>query len=162
MIIPKTIRTFFPFAFATAIAAAAAGSLTEMSVHHWYLHLNKPAWTAPPQLFGPVWTVLYASMALAAWLVYRKEGWENARGSLTLWGIQLILNALWPGFFFALRSPFWGSIEIAALLAFVIATTISFWKRDRTAGLLMAPYGLWVSYAAALTIAIWRLNLTRI
>jgi translocator protein len=154
----KSIRTFFPFAIAVGIASAVAGSLTEMSVHHWYLRLAKPMWTAPPKLFGPVWTVLYAAMALAAWLVYKKEGWPSAEGPLRLWGIQLVLNALWPGFFFALRSPRLGSIEIIVLLAFVTATTASFWRRDRTAGLLMLPYCAWGSYAAALTVTIWHLN----
>jgi tryptophan-rich sensory protein len=159
MLIPRTVRTFFPFALAVSIAAAAAGSLTEMSVHHWYLRLAKPVWTAPPKVFGPVWTVLYASMALAAWLVYRKSGnWVSARSPLTFWGIQLVLNALWPGFFFALRNPLLGSLEIMLLLGFVIATTKEFFQRDRAAGWLMVPYCLWGTYAAALTIAIWHLN----
>jgi tryptophan-rich sensory protein len=158
MLIPRTIRTFFPFALAVSIAAAAAGSLTEMSVHHWYLRLAKPAWTAPPAIFGPVWTFLYASMALAAWLVFNKEGWLGAQKPLTLWGIQLILNALWPGCFFALRNPLLGSIEIIVLLGFVIATMVAFFGRDRTAGWLMVPYCLWGIYATALTLALWRLN----
>ena len=158
MIFPKSIRTFFPFALAVSIAAAAAGSLTEMSVHHWYLRLAKPDWTAPSRIFGPVWIVLYAAMALAAWLVFRKEGWEAARKPLTLWGIQLVSNALWPGFFFALRNPLFGSIEIVVLMGFVIATTVSFWHRDHTAALFMGPYCLWVSYATALTISIWWMN----
>ena len=155
---PKTIRTFFPFAIAVGIASAVAGSLTEMSVHHWYVRLSKPAWTAPSQIFGPIWTVLYAAMALAAWLIYKKEGWATAQRPLTLWGIQLILNALWPGFFFALRNPLLGSIEIVILMGFVIITTVSFWRQDRTAGLLMLPYCLWGTYATALTFAIWRMN----
>src|SRR5207302_7293135 len=112
LIFSKSIRAFFPFALAVGVASAVAGSLTQMSVHEWYLRLAKPVWTAPPQIFRPVWTVLYAAMALAAWLIYRKEGWEMARKPLTLWGIQLVLNRLWPGFFFALRNPFVGSIEI--------------------------------------------------
>jgi len=158
MLIPKTIRTFFPFALAVSIAAAAAGSLTEMSVHHWYLRLAKPVWTAPPQVFGPAWTILYASMALAAWLIYQKYGWVDGRKPLQLWGIQLVLNALWPGCFFALRNPLLGAIEIVVLLGFVIATTAAFFKRDRAAGWLMVPYCLWGSYAAALTLTIWRIN----
>lgn len=158
MLFPKSIRTFFPFALAVSIAAAAAGSLTEISVHHWYVRLAKPAWTVPSNLFGPVWTCMYASMALAAWLVYKKVGWEGSCNALTLWGIQLVLNTFWSGFFFALRNPLYGSIEIVILLGFVIATTLSFWRRDRTAGLLMLPYCLWSAYAAALTHAIWRMN----
>ena len=158
MLIPKSIRTFFPFAIAVGVASAAAGSLTEMSVHQWYMHLTKPLWTPPPKLFGPVWTVLYAAMALAAWLIYKKEGWASAQKPLTLWGLQLVLNALWPGFFFAMRSPVAGSIEIIILMFFVIATTVSFMRRDRTAGLLMLPYCLWATYATALTITIWRMN----
>ncbi len=158
MLFPKSVRGFFPFAVATSIAAAVAGSLTEMTVHQWYLRIAKPTWTVPAKVFGPVWTVLYAAMALAAWLVYRKEGWERAKGPLTLWGIQLVLNALWPGFFFALRSPLMGSLEIVVLLGFVIAMTVSFWRQDRTAGLLMLPYCLWGSYATALTMTIWWMN----
>ncbi len=158
MLFPKSVRTFFPFALAVSIAAATASSLTEMTVHNWYLRLAKPAWTLPAQVFGPTWTVLYAAMALAAWLVYKQEGWESAQKPLLLWGIQLILNAFWPGCFFALRNPLLGSIEIAVLLSFVIATTASFWRRDRTAGLLMLPYCLWGTYAAALTITIWWIN----
>jgi translocator protein len=158
LIFPKSIKSFLPFALAVGIASAVAGSLTEMSVHHWYLRLHKPVWTAPPQIFGPVWTVLYASMALAAWLVYRKENWASAQKPLMLWGAQLVLNALWPGFFFALRNPLLGSIEIIVLLGFVIATTFSFWRRDRTAGLLMLPYCIWGAYATILTIEVWRLN----
>ena len=124
---PQNHPYVFPFALAVSVAAAAAGSLTEISVHHWYLRLAKPAWTAPAQIFGPIWTFLYASMALAAYLVYKKSGdWENARGPLTLWGIQLVLNAFWPGCFFALRNPLFGSIEILILLGFVIATTTAF------------------------------------
>jgi tryptophan-rich sensory protein len=158
-IIPKTVRTFLPFAIAVSIAAATAGSLTEMSVHHWYLRLAKPAWTPPAPLFGPIWTVLYAAMALAAYLVYKKAGdWPHAQKPLTFWGIQLILNALWPGFFFALRNPRLGSIEIVILLAFVVATTREFFKRDRAAGLLMIPYCLWISYATLLTLTIWHMN----
>jgi len=159
MLISKTIRTFFPFALAVSIAAAAGSSLTEMSVHHWYLRLAKPAWTAPAQIFGPVWTFLYASMALAAYLVYKKSGdWAAAQQPLTLWGIQLILNAFWPGCFFALRNPALGAIEIVFLLGFILATTAAFFRRDRAAGWLMVPYCLWGIYAAALTLAIWRLN----
>ena len=158
MVFSKSIRTFFPFAIAVGVASAAAGSLTEMSVHRWYVHIAKPAWTAPAKIFGPVWTILYAAMALAAWLVYKKEGWASAQKSLTLWGIQLIVNALWPGFFFALRSPRLGAIAIMVLLLLVMATTVAFWRRDRTAGLLMLPYCLWTAYAAALTVAIWRMN----
>jgi benzodiazapine receptor len=159
MMIPKSIRTFLPFAIAVSVAAAAAGSLTELSVHNWYLRLIKPSWTAPSQIFGPVWTFLYASMAMAAYLVYKKSGsWEVAQRPMTLWGIQLILNAFWPGCFFALRNPAYGAIEIVVLLGFVIATTVSFWRRDRSAGLLMLPYCLWGTYAAALTLMIWWMN----
>jgi tryptophan-rich sensory protein len=159
MLIPKSVRTFFPFALAVSIAAAVGGSLTEMSVHHWYLRLAKPAWTPPAAVFGPVWTVLYAAMALAAWLVYKKAGsYEAAQKPLTFWGVQLILNALWPGCFFALRNPALGVIEIFILMGFVIATTLAFWRRERAAGWLMLPYCLWGSFATVLTLTIWRMN----
>lgn len=159
VLISKSIRTFFPFALAVSIAAAVANSLTEMSVHHWYLRLTKPDWALPPQTLSMVGTVCYALMALSAWLVYKKSGdWMTAQKPLLLWGIQLILNALWPGFFFAIRNVRLGAIEIIVLLGFVVAATVSFFRRDRTAGWFMSLYGLWTTYVAALTLAIWHQN----
>ena len=124
----------------------------------WYAGLVKPAWNPPGWLFGPVWTALYTMMAIAAWLVWRRGGWEWQRGPLLLFLFQLLLNALWMPIFFGLHRPGLGFAEIV-LLWFAIAGTIALFRRVNSATTwLLVPYLLWVSYATALTFALWRLN----
>jgi benzodiazapine receptor len=123
----------------------------------YYADLRKPAWAPPPWLFGPVWTVLYAVIGVAAWLV-AKRGGPGARGALGLWGGQLALNAAWTPIFFGLRAPGPAFAEIAVLWVAVAATTVAFLARRTLAGALMLPYLAWVSFAAVLNFTIWRLN----
>ncbi len=139
-------------------ALAVGGMVTAPAVAAWYPTLAKPAWTPPDWLFGPVWSVLYLTMGIAAWLVWRREGWAGARGALILFWVQLAFNALWSPLFFGLRSPLLGLIDIAMLLAALIATTIAFWRARPIAGLLFVPYLAWVGYASALNAAIWAAN----
>lgn len=140
-------------------AAAGIGSaFTFMSVGTWYQQLAKPAWTPPDRVFGPVWTILYLGMAVAAWLVWRRFGFRGARGPLLLFAAQLILNAAWSGFFFGLRSPALAFMEILLLLFAVAATVLAFWRCSRVAGLLLVPYLVWGMFATTLNFAIWRLN----
>lgn len=155
----NTLRAVLPFALAVSVAASLGGYFTNLSGTTWYPTLIKPSWNPPPQVFGPVWTTLYALMAYSAWRIYNKAGsFEKARVPLTLWGVQLTLNAFWAYCFFALRSPLYGLIEIVFLMAFVLATTWQFYKQDRLSGLLMLPYCAWGSFATALTATIWHLN----
>lgn len=135
------------------------GWMTSLSVHTWYPTLAKPSWTPPPWVFGPVWTYLYLTMAIAGWLIW-KEVHNNNRSKLPLWlfGIQLGLNFIWSGLFFSLQNPFLGMIDICLLLLTLIITTVVFWDINKIAGLLMVPYLIWVSYATSLNIAIWILN----
>lgn len=155
----NTLRTALPFALAVSLTASMGGHFTSLSVGSWYPTLIKPSWNPPPQIFGPVWTMLYALMAYAAWRVYTTAGsFANARTPLTLWVIQLVLNAFWSYCFFTLRSPLYGLIEIFFLMAFVFATTWQFYKIDRRSGLLMLPYCAWGSFATVLTAVIWKHN----
>ncbi len=124
----------------------------------WYLELRKPAWNPPGWIFGPVWTLLYAAMAVAAWRVWRASSPAERRPALTAWGLQLLLNAAWSWLFFGLHEPGLAFAEILALWAAILATTILFFRRDRVAGRLMVPYLAWVSFAAALNFALWRMN----
>ncbi|MHB1038308.1 MAG: TspO/MBR family protein [Pirellulales bacterium] len=117
--------------------------------------LTKPSWTPPGWLFGPVWSVLYLSMAVAAWLVWRKG---NAVMPLALFAVQLTFNAAWSWLFFGLHSPGMAFIDIVLLWAAIVATTIVFWRRSLVAGLLFVPYLAWVSFAGVLNFGIWRLN----
>lgn len=138
--------------------AGLGGYWTSLSQPEWYGQLEKPSWTPPSWLFGPVWTALYLAMAIAAWRVWRKGGWAEQRRPLTLFLVQLFLNLLWSGLFFGLRSPLLAMVEIDFLWFAILLTLIAFWRVDRLAGALFVPYLLWVTFAGVLNFAVWRLN----
>lgn len=154
-------------------AAGVGGIATSRSVTTWYRTLERPSWSPPDWLFGPVWTLLYAMMAVAAFLVWRRAfgggggvraGGEipdvrpAARVALVVFGVQLVLNALWSWLFFAMRSPLAGLVEIVVLWMAIAATIALFWPLSRVAAGLMVPYLAWVSFATALNGALWWLN----
>ncbi|HEX5398105.1 MAG TPA: TspO/MBR family protein [Verrucomicrobiae bacterium] len=124
----------------------------------WYASLNKPAWNPPGWVFGPVWTVLYTMMAVAAWLVWKRGGFIAQRRPLTLFLVQLALNAAWTPLFFGLHRTGAAFAEIVLLWLAIAATLVSFRTVSHVAAWLLAPYLAWVSFAAALTFALWRLN----
>ena len=131
---------------------------TARSVGDWYAGLNKPSWTPPSAVFAPVWSALYVMMGVAAWLVWRRGGLTAVAVPLALFGIQLALNVAWSAIFFGLRRPGWAFVEIVALWALILATVIAFRRISPTAGYLLLPYLAWVTFAAALNLAIWRAN----
>jgi tryptophan-rich sensory protein len=137
-------------------AAAALGGL--FLPGPWYASLNKPAWNPPAWVFGPVWTMLYTMMAVAAWLVWRQGGWKAQRRPLTLFLAQLVLNAAWTPLFFGLKNPGLAFAEIILLWLVIAATLVGFGRVSRAAACLLAPYLAWVSFAAALNFTVWRLN----
>ena len=139
-------------------AAAAGGAATYPRIEGWYAALTKPSWTPPDRLFGPVWTVLYLGMAVAAWLVWRQKGLNGARGPLILFAVQLGLNVAWSWLFFGLRNPALGFIDILLLWVAIAATIVAFWRQSVLAGLLFVPYLSWVTFAACLNYSIWLLN----
>lgn len=141
---------------AVTFGAAAAGA--QFMPGAWYASLVKPSWTPPPFVFGPVWTVLYTLMAIAAWLVWRRAGFGGARAALTAFGVQLALNALWSYLFFGLHKPGLALLEIAALWMAILLTLVLFWRVDRSAGALLIPYLAWVSVATSLNAVLWWLN----
>ena len=133
--------------------AGACGSLAMPDA--WYAALAKPSFNPPNWIFAPVWTALYLAMAVAAWRVYRRAGFDAALG---LWIAQLVCNAIWSPLFFGAHRIDFALADIVALLVLLIATTILFFRRDRIAGWLMVPYVAWVSFATLLTFSIFRLN----
>lgn len=141
-----------------ALCFAASGTAVFVSVDGWYDGLVKPAWNPPAWLFGPVWTALYVTMAVAAWLVWREGGWRAQRGPLGLFLAQWALNALWTPLFFGLHQPGLAFAEILVLWAVLAMTVRAFWRVRRGAGLLLVPYLAWVSFAAFLNFTLWRLN----
>jgi len=140
-------------------AAGVASHFTARSVAEWYPTLAKPSWTPPSAVFAPVWTALYFLMALAAWLVWRKAGGlAAARLPLALFAVQLALNAAWSILFFGLRMPGLAFGELVLLWLAIVATLAAFRQVLPAAGLLLAPYLAWVTFAGALNFALWRLN----
>jgi translocator protein len=137
---------------------ATAGGAASIQAGSVYVDLMLPPWAPPPWLFGPVWTMLYILIAIAAWRVWKHDGWKGARGALMLYVAQLVLNALWTWIFFAWQMGTWALIEIVVLWLLIIYTMIAFARHDRLAAWLMAPYLVWVTFAAALTYALWQLN----
>ncbi|MFO0910020.1 MAG: TspO/MBR family protein [Isosphaeraceae bacterium] len=97
-------------------------------------------------------------MAIAAWLVWRRDGWNNGATPLTLFSVQLVLNVLWSCIFFGLHRPGLAFAEVLLLWVTILATTVLFWRRSKVAGLLFVPYLAWVTFASVLNWAIWRLN----
>lgn len=139
-------------------AAAAIGGLASASSGEFYREIVRPSWAPPAWLFGPVWSVLYVFMGIAAWLVWRARGFAGARHALLVFVVQLAANALWTWLFFVWRLGGLAFAEIVVLWAMILVTTVLFWRVNRVAGVLLLPYLAWVSFAAALTLATWRLN----
>ena len=139
-----------------AFATAGVGAVASVDAAAFYSQLSRPSWAPPAWLFGPVWSVLYALMGVAAWLVWRAPGPKGV--ALGLFAAQLTANALWSWLFFAWHRGALASVEVLVLLALIVATIAAFWRTSRTAALLLLPYLLWVGFASVLTWAVWRSN----
>lgn len=142
---------------AVCYAVAAVGGFAAADAGRTYETLTKPSWAPPGWLFGPVWTVLYGTIAVAAWLVLR--GRTNGRAvAMTWWSIQLALNLAWTPLFFAADAYGLAFVDICLLLVALAATVATFSRLRRAAWVLLLPYTAWVSFAAALNLSIWLLN----
>ncbi len=138
------------------IAGAFGGVFTGGA---WYAALAKPFLTPPPWLFGPVWTVLYLFMALAAWRIWLRRARDpRARGALWLYAAQLVANAAWSPVFFGLHATLFAFVLLAVLVALVVAALVAFLRIDREAALLLVPYFLWLLLALYLNAGIAWLN----
>ncbi|WP_089158343.1 TspO/MBR family protein [Micromonospora sp. NBS 11-29] len=140
---------------AATFAAAAIGGLGVRGTSAEYRSLEQPAWAPPSWLFGPVWTLLYALIAVAGWLVWRRVGFGPA---IWAWVAQLVLNAAWTPLFFGAGRYGLAFAEIVVLWLAIGVTVALFRRVSRPATLLMLPYWAWVTFAAALNFAIWRMN----
>ncbi len=143
---------------AVSFLAAAIGSAASIQAGPFYTQLVRPEWAPPPSLFGPVWTVLYTLMGIAAWLVWRVGGFRAARTALTLFLVQLVVNALWSWLFFGLHLGALAFADIVLLWVLIVATLFAFWRIRPLAGALLIPYLLWVSFASVLNYSVWQLN----
>jgi len=149
-------RPLLAFLLLTLAVGALGSVATEPSIPTWYAGLIKPGFNPPNWLFAPVWTALYVVMAVAAWRVWRLAGLKSPE--IAAFGLQLAFNCAWSFVFFHFHLIGPAAVELAVLLALILATLILFWRRDRLAGLLLLPYLAWTGFALALNLAIWRLN----
>lgn len=143
---------------AVTFVAAAIGAAASVQARSFYTQLDLPAWAPPAGLFGPVWSVLYVLMAVAAWLFWRQAHAAVLRRGALAFGLQLAANALWSWVFFVWH---WGGLAtaLAALLAVLVAWTVAvFWRSCRLAAVLLLPYLAWVSFATVLSGTIWLRN----
>lgn len=156
------MKKIFPLTVSLILAYSTAlvGSLfTVGAVETWYPALSKPDLSPPNWVFGPVWTTLYAFMAIAAWRVYEKrKGKPHVRRVLWVYAAHLAVNALWSVAFFGLHNPAIAFGTIVLLWLLIAYLTLNFYRIDRTAGILMMPYLAWVSFASYLNLSIVLLN----
>jgi len=145
------------FLAASAVVAGLGGLATATNVNGWYATADKAPWSPPNWVFGPVWTLLYTAMAVAAWLVWRRRA-EETRPALTAYAVQLVLNLLWTPVFFGLypvlgTPALWIAFGIIVALAVAVAVTVLYFGPiSRTAGLLLLPYFAWVVFASSLNL----------
>jgi tryptophan-rich sensory protein len=144
--------------FSTCFATAAIGGLASASAGAFYQQLNRPEWAPPGWLFAPVWTLLYLLMAISAWLVWRARGFKAARDALSLFLLQLAVNAAWTPLFFVWHLGAAAFVEILVLWILIACTVVVFWHTHRLAAVLLLPYLAWVTFASGLTYTIWQLN----
>ncbi|HEU4665433.1 MAG TPA: TspO/MBR family protein [Dokdonella sp.] len=142
---------------ALSFAAGAIGAAASLHARDFYAQLVRPDWAPPPSVFGPVWSVLYLLMAIAAWRVATSNA-AGSRTALVAFVVQLALNALWSWLFFGWHLGAASVLDIGLLWLLVASTLVLFWRIDRVAGALLVPYLAWLSFAGALCWTIWRTN----
>ncbi len=154
----NSIKLVIAIAVPLAIGGLS-GFATASGVATWYPTLVKPSFNPPAWIFGPVWTVLYIMMGVAAFLVWRQGlATEGVKLALTVFGVQLALNGLWSILFFGMQSPGLALAEIIVLVLAIVATVWLFWRVVPAAGMLLLPYLAWVGFATVLNGSIWMLN----
>ncbi len=140
------------------LCLSTSGTAVFVSTGDWYAQLQKPPWNPPAWIFGPVWTLLYIMMGVAAWLVWREGGWKTQTLPLALFLLQWLLNVLWTPLFFGAHRAGVAFADILMLWLALAATVVCFFRVSPRAGALLLPYLAWVSFASVLNLAIWRLN----
>lgn len=159
MILPKDKQIIgFAAWLVVSFTAAGIGGAASIQAGPFYTQLIRPEWAPPPNLFGPVWTILYVLMGITAWLVWRAGGFRAARTALTLFLVQLAVNALWSWLFFGWHLGGLAFADIVLLWVLIVATLVAFWRARPWAGALLIPYLLWVSFASVLNYSVWQLN----
>ena len=154
----KNMKPLLSFIFVVAIISMTGHFFTAPNVEDMYQNIQKPSWAPPGWIFGPVWTVLYALIALAGWRIWLCRQIHDIKGAMILYISQLILNGIWTVIYFKFKMRLLAFVEISALFIVIIFNGIIFWKLSKFATYCMVPYGVWVGFAAILNLQIVRLN----
>ncbi len=142
-----------------AQGAGVIGSLfTIQNIPTWYATLNKPSFSPPNYLFGPVWITLYFLIGISFFLVWKKQGEMSIKIPVIVFSVQMVLNAAWSIIFFGMKNPMFAFFEIVVLWVFIVLCMVTFYSVSRTATWLLVPYLLWVSFASVLNFKVWMLN----
>jgi len=155
---PSTLQSVAALALLVVVVFGVAAVGATFAPGEWYRSLEKPAFNPPSWVFAPVWTALYVTMALAAWLVWRRAPLRRLFWPGSAFTLQLALNGLWSFLFFGLHRPWLAFAEIVLLWLAIGATILLFARVRRLAAALLVPYLLWVSFAAVLNFALASLN----
>lgn len=155
---PRTWPSLLAFLALCLGTSAIGASLTSESVRTWFPTLERPPLAPPNWVFGPVWTVLYILMAVAAWQVWCRRHEADIRLPLALFFVQLALNLLWSALFFYAQNPGAALVEILVLWTMIVATMAAFLRVRKSAGILLIPYLAWVTFATYLNASFWYLN----
>lgn len=156
--LPSWLR--IAIAIVPIIAASISGQwATYPNLAAWYAELAKPSFNPPNWIFAPVWTGLYVLMAYSVWRILKTPCNDTERRTaLTLFFLQLALNAMWSWLFFGLNNPFAGLLNIVPQFLLIVVTIGRFHRIDRIAALCLVPLAAWVAFASLLNFEIWRLN----
>jgi benzodiazapine receptor len=155
----RRFATYLTWIAVSELAGVLGGFATASAIPTWYATLATPTWTPPNWVFGPVWTLLYALMGIAAarvWIRHRRS--SAGKRSLALFGAQLAMNAAWPVLFFGLRAPGAALVAVVVLWAVIGTLILQWWRLEQAAAFLLIPYLVWVTFATALNAAILHLN----
>lgn len=134
-------------------------AFTFSAIPNWYAYLNKPFFSPPNYLFGPVWTTLYALMGVSAYIIWQKASKnKKAKEAMNLFWIQLFLNFIWTPIFFGAKNLGLAFVVIVAMWIYIVKTIRAFSKLNKTASYLLYPYLAWVSFASLLNFSVWILN----
>lgn len=155
----KTVKIILA-AIVSLILGSAGGLVTTPSIPTWYVFLNKPFFSPPNWLFGPVWTILYILIGISFALIWSKykKGDKKVIAAMKLFGIQFLLNIIWSPVFFGLKNLFLAFIIIIFMWYFLFKTIKAFAKIDKKASYLLYPYLAWISFASLLNFSVWILN----
>jgi tryptophan-rich sensory protein len=152
-IIKLVISILIPLAL-----GAIAGRFTAQAVPDWFASLNRPSFSPPNWIFGPVWTVLYILLGISLFLIWKQIPSKERNNALWIFSVQMFLNFIWSFVFFYFNQIGLALVVIISLWFSIMFMLISFYKIKPLAAYLNMPYLLWVTFASILNAGYFILN----